>query len=134
MNIANKNILLIHGHQLKGLNDNQFNSLISKYSNKGTKIDFVICGHKHHCLIGDFYAQAGSTVGANSYSDNALNLSSRASQNIYIYTNEGRYDTRIDLQNTESYSGYEINLKLAEYNAKSLLKTKKKKTLFEIVI
>ena len=134
VNIANKNILLIHGHQLKGLNDNQFNSLISKYSNKGTKIDFVICGHKHHCLIGDFYAQAGSTVGANSYSDNALNLSSRASQNIYIYTNEGRYDTRIDLQNTESYSGYEINLKLAEYNAKSLLKTKKKKTLFEIVI
>tara|TARA_R100000742_G_C4278120_1_gene100614 strand:+ start:2020 stop:3249 length:1230 start_codon:yes stop_codon:yes gene_type:complete len=134
VNIGDKNILLIHGHQMKGLNDSQTSKLISKYSNKGTKIDFVICGHKHHCLIGDFYAQAGSTVGANSYSDNALNLSSRASQNIYIYTNEGRYDTRIDLQNAESYTGYPINLKLAEYNAKSLLKTKTKKTLFEIVI
>ena len=79
-------------------------------------------------------SQAGSPVGANSYSDNALNLSSRASQNIYIYTHEGRYDTRIDLQNYSEYEGYEINLKLAEYNAKSLLKTKTNKTLFEIVI
>ena len=134
VNIGSKNILLIHGHQMKGLNDGQVSKLISKYLNKGTPIDFVICGHKHHCLIGDLYAQAGSTVGANSYSDNALNLSSRASQNIYIYTNEGRYDTRIDLQNADEYPGYEINLKLAEYNAKSLLKTKSKKTLFEIVI
>ena len=134
VNVGEKNILLIHGHQMKGLNEIQVSKLISKYLNKGTKIDFVICGHKHHCLIGDFYAQAGSPVGANSYSDNALNLSSVASQNIYIYTKDGRYDTRIDLQNTDNYEGYEINLKLAEYNAKSLLKTKSKKTLFEIVI
>tara|TARA_R110000772_G_scaffold63077_5_gene141441 strand:- start:1507 stop:2736 length:1230 start_codon:yes stop_codon:yes gene_type:complete len=134
VNIGTKNILLIHGHQLKGLNDTSVAKLISKYLNKGTHIDFVICGHKHHCIIGDFYAQAGSPVGANSYSDNALNLSSRASQNIYIYTHEGRYDTRIDLQNYSEYEGYEINLKLAEYNAKSLLKTKTNKTLFEIVI
>tara|TARA_R100000655_G_scaffold104087_2_gene150975 strand:+ start:426 stop:1655 length:1230 start_codon:yes stop_codon:yes gene_type:complete len=134
VNIGDKNILLIHGHQMKGVNETSVSKLVSKYSNKGTKIDFVICGHKHHCIIGDFYAQAGSTVGANSYSDNALNLSSRASQNIYIYTDEGRYDTRIDLQNYSDYEGYEINLKLAEYNAKSLLKTKSKKTLFEIII
>jgi predicted phosphodiesterase len=134
VNIGTKNVLLIHGHQMKGLNETSVAKLISKYLNKGTHIDFVICGHKHHCIIGDFYAQAGSPVGANSYSDNALNLSSRASQNIYIYTEEGRYDTRIDLQNTIGYKGYDINLKLAEYNAKSLLKTKSKKTLFEIVI
>ena len=132
--VGQKNILLIHGHQLKGINDNSVSRLISKYSNKGVKIDFVICGHKHHSLISDFYAQAGSPVGANSYSDNALNLSSCASQNIYLFTNDGRYDVRVDLQNTDQYDGYEINLKLAEYNAKSLLKTKTKKTLFEIVI
>tara|TARA_R110000824_G_scaffold20669_2_gene77696 strand:- start:7 stop:1236 length:1230 start_codon:yes stop_codon:yes gene_type:complete len=132
--VAEKNVLLIHGHQLKGLNDTSVAKLISKYSNKGMKIDFVICGHKHHCVIGDFYAQAGSTVGANSYSDNALNLSSRASQNLYIFTDDSRHDIRVDLQNFDSYQGYEINMKLAEYNAKSLLKTKTKKTLFEIVI
>ena len=51
-----------------------------------------------------------------------------------MFTNDGRYDVRVDLQNTDQYDGYEINLKLAEYNAKSLLKTKTKKTLFEIVI
>mgnify|MGYP003145703616 FL=1 len=134
VNVANKNVLLIHGHQLKGMNDVQFSKLITKHLNKGTKIDFVICGHKHHCIIGDFYAQAGSPVGANSYSDNALNLSSCASQNIYIFTKDGRNDVRIDLQNTDDFDGYEINLKLAEYNAKSLLKTKTKKTLFEVVI
>lgn len=134
VNIGTKNVLLIHGHQLKGLNDTSVAKLVSKYVNKGTHIDFVICGHKHHCIIGEFYAQAGSIVGANSYSDNALNLSGRASQNVYIYTDEGRYDTRIDLQNTNGYEGYDINLKLAEYNAKSLLKTRRKKTLFEIVI
>tara|TARA_R110002072_G_scaffold121850_2_gene256068 strand:+ start:625 stop:1854 length:1230 start_codon:yes stop_codon:yes gene_type:complete len=132
--VGKRNILLIHGHQLKGINDTSVAKLISKYSNKGVKIDFVICGHKHHALISDFYAQAGSPVGSNSYSDNALNLSSCASQNIYMFTNDGRYDVRVDLQNTDQYDGYEINLKLAEYNAKSLLKTKTKKTLFEIVI
>tara|TARA_R100000781_G_scaffold63337_1_gene40206 strand:- start:6174 stop:7403 length:1230 start_codon:yes stop_codon:yes gene_type:complete len=134
VNIGNKNILLIHGHQIKGLNETSVSKLISKYSNKGIKVDFVICGHKHHCIIGDFYAQAGSTVGANSYSDNALNLSSRASQNLYLFTVDGRNDIRVDLQNTSFYDGYPIDLKLAEYNAKSLLKTKQKKTLFEIII
>tara|TARA_R100000329_G_scaffold43589_2_gene40793 strand:- start:1685 stop:2914 length:1230 start_codon:yes stop_codon:yes gene_type:complete len=132
--IANKNILLIHGHQLKGINDTSVARLVNKYSNKNQKIDFVICGHKHHCLISDFYAQAGSIVGANSYSDNALNLSSCASQNLYIFTNDDRTDIRVDLQNVDQYDGYDINMKLAEYNAKSLLKTKTKKTLFEIVI
>tara|TARA_R110002096_G_scaffold265571_1_gene459042 strand:+ start:83 stop:433 length:351 start_codon:yes stop_codon:yes gene_type:complete len=116
------------------LNDTSVAKLISKYSNKGIKIDFVICGHKHHCIIGDFYAQAGSTVGANSYSDNALNLSSRASQNLYMFTDDSRHDLRVDLQNYDSHQGYDINMKLAEYNAKSLLKTQKKKTVFEIII
>jgi len=132
--VSDKNVLLIHGHQLKGLNDTSVAKLVSKYSNKGIKIDFVICGHKHHCIIGDFYAQAGSTVGANSYSDNALNLSSRASQNLYMFTDDSRHDLRVDLQNFDSYEGYDINMQLAEYNAKSLLKTQKKKTVFEIII
>lgn len=134
VNIGGNNVLLIHGHQLRNINSVQAAKLISKYSTKGIHINFIICGHLHECKISDFYARAGSIVGANAYSENALNLSSRASQNIYIYTDEGRYDTRIDLQNTDNYEGYNINLKLAEYNAKSLLKTKDKKTLFEIVI
>ena len=59
--------------------------------------------------------------------------SSRASQNIYILTEDGRHDIRIDLQDSD-FKGYDISLELASYNAKSVSKTRQKQTIFEIII
>ena len=124
---------MIHGHQLGKMNGSIIAKMISKFSRKGIDIDFMICGHLHEACITDFWSRSSSLVGANAYSENALNLSSRASQNIYVMTNEGRHDIRIDLQDSD-FEGYDIDLELASYNAKSLSKTQKKQTIFEIII
>ena len=134
VNIANQNVLLIHGHQLGKMCSNSISKVISKYARKGTQIDFIICGHLHETMITDTLARSSSLVGANAYSDNALNLYSRAAQNIYIMLDDGRQDIRIDLQETEGFEGYPIDLELASYNAKSLKKTHKKETVFKIII
>ena len=134
VNIANQNVLLIHGHQLGKMCSNSISKVISKYARKGTQIDFIICGHLHETMITDTLARSSSLVGANAYSDNSLNLYSRAAQNIYIMLDDGRQDIRIDLQETEGFEGYPIDLELASYNAKSLKKTHKKETVFKIII
>lgn len=131
--VAGRNVLMIHGHQLGKMNGSIIAKMISKFSRKGIDIDFMICGHLHEACITDFWSRSSSLVGANAYSENALNLSSRASQNIYVMTNEGRHDIRIDLQDSD-FEGYSIDLELASYNAKSLSKTKRKQTIFEIII
>jgi predicted phosphodiesterase len=131
--VANKNILMMHGHQLGKMDSTRIAKVISKFSRKGVEIDFMICGHLHETCITDFWARSSSLVGANAYSENSLNLSSRASQNIYIFSEDGRHDIRIDLQDSD-FEGYDIDLQLASYNAKSLSKTKQKQTIFEIII
>lgn len=89
----------------------------------------------HECKISDYYARGSSLVGANAYSENALNLSSRASQNIYVlFEDKSRIDIRIDLQNTDIKNHYKIDNELAEYNAKSEQKSKLKAKILEIVI
>ena len=100
----------------------------------GIKIDFIICGHLHETMIRDQIARSASLVGSNTYSERALNLSGRAAQNIYIFTEDGRQDIRIDLQETDRYEGYDINTELEAYNAKSLKKTHQKHTIFKIII
>ena len=131
--VANKNILMMHGHQLGKMDSTRIAKVISKFSRKGVEIDFMICGHLHETCITDFWARSSSLVGANAYSENSLNLSSRASQNIYIFSEDGRHDIRIDLQDSH-FEGYDIDLQLASYNAKSLSKTRQKQTIFEIII
>ena len=132
--VANQNVLLIHGHQLGRMDSNQISKVISKYARKGTQIDFIICGHLHETMITDTLARSSSLVGANAYSDNALNLYSRAAQNVYIMLKDERQDIRIDLQDTIGFQGYDIDLELAAYNAKSIEKTKQKETIFKIII
>ena len=131
--VANKNVLLVHGHQLGKMTSSNISKVISKYSRRNIKIDFIICGHLHETMITDSFARSSSLVGANAYSDNALNLYSRAAQNLYIFTKEGRHDIRIDLQNS-SFKGYNIDKELFSYNAKSSKKINKKQTIFEIII
>ena len=132
--VNGKNMLVIHGHQLGKMDTNQIAKLVSKYSAKGIIIDFVICGHLHETMIKDNIARSASLVGSNAYSENALNLTGTAAQNIYCFTNDGRHDIRIDLQETDQWKGYDINKELFAYNAKSSDKTKKKETVFKIII
>ena len=126
--------LLIHGHQLGNMQNDKIAKVVSKYARNGIILDFMMCGHLHETKITDMFARSSSLVGANAYSENALLLSSRAAQNIYIMKDNERHDVRIDLQHTKGFKGYAINKELSAYNAKSLDKTHKKQTVFKIVI
>tara|TARA_R100000655_G_scaffold6976_2_gene19324 strand:- start:112 stop:1338 length:1227 start_codon:yes stop_codon:yes gene_type:complete len=126
--------LIIHGHQLGNMQNDKIAKVISKYARNGIILDFMICGHLHETKITDMFARSSSLVGANAYSENALLLSSKAAQNIYIMKDNERHDIRIDLQHTKGFKGYAINKELSAYNAKSLDKTHKKQTVFKIVI
>ena len=132
--INGQNLLVIHGHQLGKMDSNQVGKVISKYAAKGIIINMIICGHLHETMIRDNICRSASLVGSNAYSENALNLSGTAAQNIYIFTNDGRHDIRIDLQETDLWDGYPINKELSSYNAKSLNKTQEKQTIFKIII
>ena len=132
--INGNNVLVIHGHQLGKMDSNQVGKVVAKYAHKGIIIDFIICGHLHETMIRDSIARSASLVGSNAYSEKALNLSGKAAQNIYIFTNDGRQDVRIDLQETEGWDGYNIDEELFSYNTKSLQKTYKKDTIFKIII
>ena len=132
--INGKNMLVVHGHQLGRMQSNEVGKVISKYSAKGVIIDFIICGHLHETMIRDNIARSASLVGSNAYSENALNLSGTAAQNIYCFTDDGRHDIRIDLQETNGWDGYDIKEELFAYNAKSAQKTHKKETIFKIII
>jgi predicted phosphodiesterase len=132
--INNHNVLLIHGHQLGNMKTDKIAKVMSKYARGGVILDFIMCGHLHSTKITDVFARSSSLVGSNAYSENALLLSSRSAQNIYIMKDKERHDIRIDLQHTKGFNGYPINKELSAYNAKSLDKTLKKETIFKIVI
>ena len=85
--------------------------------------------------VGDTYAQGSSLAGPNAYSRDALQLESRASQNLHIFEANGNRDSiKIDLQNVDGVEGYPIDKELECYNAKSVDKAKKKTTIHKIVI
>lgn len=137
VNLLGHNWLLIHGHQ-SGFNANPGHSvskLVRLYSDKGIQIRYVVFGHIHEAMIADMYARSSSTVGSNSYSENALMLTSRASQNIYVQYDNGNIDgIKIDLQNCDDYEGYPIQKELEAYNAKSASKIHNNETIFKVVI
>ena len=126
---------MLHGHgSLKGKLDTTVNQIAGRYSLKGIKIDYVIFGHVHSARVGDNFGRSSSMVGANDYSEKALNLNGRASQNCYIfYSNGNRDGIKVDLQHTDK-EGYNIKESLEAYNAKSAKKRTSKKTIFEIVV
>jgi len=137
VDLCGYNWLLIHGHQ------NGFNGDVSKsisklcrlYADKGIIIRYVIFGHIHEALIADMYARSSSPVGANSYSEDALMLTSRASQNIHIQHHNGNIDSiKVDLQNFYGYDGYPIQKELEAYNAKSASKVSGNEVIFKVVI
>ena len=135
INVAGQNLLMLHGHGgLKGGIEKAINQIMGRYSAKGIDVDYVIFGHVHSARVGDNYSRSSSMVGANDYSEKALNLTGRASQNCYIFYNNGNRDgIKVDLQNV-SNKGYEIDKSLEAYNAKSANKTEKTETIFKVVV
>ncbi len=134
--LSGQNILIVHGNQIKKSKMEQsIQSVIGKWSANGTKIDFVISGHLHSCRIGDYFARSSSLAGGNAYSSDALQLYSRASQNLHIFFKDGNRDSiKVDLQNVKDIEPYPIVKELEAYNAKSADKSKKKTTIHRIVI
>lgn len=120
LNINGKNLLLMHGDTIgvsgvgkKILQVKQ--KMTSKYN---IVIDYVIFGHIHEALCSSLYSRSGSLVGANSYSDDALQLESTASQNIYIFNTNYIEPCVIDLQTPIDVDGYYIEDTLVEYNVR----------------
>ena len=135
VNVAGQNLLLLHGHGAiaKG-EERAVNQLIGRYAMKGIQIDYTIFGHVHAARVGDTFGRSASLVGANDYSEKALNLGGRASQNAYIfYSNGNRDGIKIDLQNTDC-KGYNIDKALEAYNAKSAKKNSKNEIIFKVVV
>ena len=135
INVAGQNLLMLHGHGgLKGGIEKAINQIMGRYASQGIEINYVIFGHVHSARVGDNYSRSSSMVGANDYSEKALNLTGRASQNCYIFYNNGNRDgIKVDLQNV-SNKGYEIDKSLEAYNAKSANKTEKTETIFKVVV
>ena len=135
INVAGQNLLMLHGHGgISAGVEKSINQICGRYSMKGIKIDYVIFGHVHSARVGDSFGRSSSMVGANDYSEKALNLGGRASQNCYVFYNNGNRDgIKIDLQNVDC-DGYEIDKTLEAYNAKSAKKSKKSETIFKVVV
>lgn len=134
--INNTTILVCHGHELGTMRANDISKAISKWSRKGINVDMILCGHLHEAKITDTLGRCGSLVGNNAYSDIALNLHGKASQNLYIVYPDSTIDSvRVDLQNvTDKDNMYEIDKDLEAYNAKSINKAKQKVEVYKVKI
>lgn len=109
ININGYNILFTHGIQLKGLYDKAIYQLIARYAYKNVKIRYVFTGHLHETYISNFFARSASLVGNNSYNEDMLNVSSRASQNISYISKNGEVNTlAVDLQDVKDIQGYQL--------------------------
>jgi len=127
--LGDQNILLLHGH---GALENKaplktVQQAKGRYMAHGVHVDMVIWGHVHECLIADYYARSSSLAGTNDYSEKALGLSGRASQNFYMLSSvdKGFHGLKIDLQDTNGLQGYNIQKQLETYNTKSAIKAGK---------
>lgn len=118
--VNNSNFLMLHGCSLPMRNTvRRINEVIAKYNKQGVNIRYVLFGHYHEAEISNFYGKGGSLVGNNGYASYALNLSSRASQNIYIVSPNGSVDgMMIDLQDTDNIEGFNIEKEKELYGLK----------------
>lgn len=129
VNVNGHNFLIVHGDTIgQTAVHRTISQLKSKMSSKhGVIIDFVCFGHIHSSYCSELFSRNGSLVGANSYSDGALNLESRASQNIYIVKKNYIESSIIDVQTPVDVDGYNIDKTLMAYNAKSAKKAQRYK-------
>ena len=133
--VGDNNFLLIHGHQIGKDISKDLSKLIRKYSQQDITIDYTIWGHLHEAMLSDNYSRSASLCGSNSYSEDALLLVGRASQNIYLSFKGNRIDAiKIDLQDTDGYAGYDTKDWEDAYNPKSVDKTRTRETVLRITI
>ena len=130
------NLLMLHGHTLNGPIDKAIYSKMAKYAQSGIIIDYTIFGHIHQAYVSDWYSRSSSLVGGNAYSDEGLNLLSKASQNCLIIcpATKDVHAVKIDLQDVEWVHGYDIIKEIEEYNAKSATKLHNDKVIVQVVI
>ena len=133
--VAGQNLLLLHGNgAIKSGLSKSVTKIMGRYTARGTKIDYCIFGHVHEASISDIYSRSSSMVGSNDYSEKGLGLAGRASQNCYIFYENGNRDgIKIDLQNYND-DMYDIQASLEAYNAKSTEKLNKGTTIFKVVV
>jgi predicted phosphodiesterase len=137
VSLGGVNILLLHGDKLSHSSiDRAIYSKMAKYAHKGIIIDYVLFGHLHEAMVSDYFARGSSLAGGNSYSDEGLNLISKASQNIFIIEPKAKdiHGIKVCLQNIKDIIGYDINKNLEAYNAKSVSKLHDSKTILQIVL
>ena len=133
--VNGKNFLIVHGHQIGKDISKDVSKLVRKYAQIDIDIDFVIWGHIHEAMMSDTYARSSSLCGSNSYSEDALLLVGRASQNLYVVFDADRIDgIKVDLQDTTGYEGYDTKDWKDAYNPKSVEKARKHETVLTIVI
>lgn len=134
IDIAGKHILLTHGLKFGKNADGDVVKAKTRFISKGIMLDYAIFGHIHSCTICDDYARSSSLVGSNAYNETALNVTSRASQNIFIVGSDIT-GIRCDLQDTEGYEGYNVINQLEASEQKSVEKAKGMgATVFKVVI
>jgi len=124
VNVNGNNILMVHGNLHRGLArspEAEVEKIKARYAARGISIQYVICGHIHHALVSDLYARSSGLPGSNAYSERALNLSGRASQNVFlVHRTLGEIDgIKIDLQNVTDEDAYEFDTTLPAYNKKN---------------
>lgn len=134
VNVDGNDWLLSHDVSKMTSQQQKTQSGIGRQSLNGNKIRFIIGGHIHATQITDISARSASLVGANSYSEHALNLAGRAAQNYYVCQNGRINTTVVDLQDIEGVEGYEVIEELKAYNAKSVSKLNTPKTIFKVVV
>lgn len=134
VNIEGFKTLILHGDSIRNI-DKDIKGLYSRYALKGILLDYILFGHLHEAYISDLFSRSSSLCGANAYSEKALNLSSRASQNIHIFYRDKSVDSfKLDLQNVNREDGYNVIEELKAYNAKSSQKLHSPTTILEIRI
>ena len=132
--VDGNNWLLTHDVSKMTAQQSKTQSGIGRYSLNGVNLSFMIGGHLHSTQITNISARASSTVGSNSYNENALNLAGKAGQNYYTSIDGRINSTSVDLQDVDGVEGYEVISQLEAYNAKSANKLSEGTTVFRIVI
>lgn len=124
--VHDETFMLVHGHQVNCTDQKKVQALIGKMSaQSGERITHILAGHIHATAIGDYVSRNASLAGSNAYSSDALQLCSKAAQNLHIVVKDGAqagglYGIKVDLQRTDGFDGYPIIPELIAYNAKSV--------------
>jgi predicted phosphodiesterase len=122
--IYQETFLLVHGHQINMGDQRKVQSLIGKHAAlNGVRITHVLAGHIHSAMISDYASRNSSMSGGNAYSEDALGFCSKASQNVHIVhgpgsTHIGLDGIKMDLQNVEGISGYNLVNVLQAHDAR----------------